>query len=73
MIFAKDLPMIYRPELTTLIESLRFYAAERPDHVAVQLPDGTKVTYAQLDANSTRVAARLHSMGVNEGGDIRYR
>lgn len=72
MIFAKDLPMIYRPELTTLIESLRFYAAERPDHVAVQLPDGTKVTYAQLDANSTRVAARLHSMGVNEGDRISF-
>lgn len=64
--------MIYLPELTTLAESLDHHAAERPDHRAVLMPDGTAVTYRQLDENSARTAAGLAKLGVGEGSRVAF-
>lgn len=64
--------MIYLPELTTLAESLDHHAATRPDHRAVLMPDGTTVTYRQLDENSARTAAGLAKLGVGEGSRVAF-
>ncbi len=64
--------MIYLPELTTLAESLDHHAATRPDHRAVLMPDGTAVTYRQLDENSGRAAAGLAALGVGEGSRVAF-
>ena len=40
-------------------------ARERPDHVAVEAPDGG-LTYAELDAAADRCARRLAALGVGE-------
>lgn len=64
--------MIYLPELTTLAESLDHHAAASPDHVAVLAPDGTSVTYRELDENSARTAAGLAELGVREGSRVAF-
>lgn len=44
-------------------------ARTRPDHVAVQAPDG-RVTYADLDERADVAARQLAALGVGEGGRV---
>ena len=44
-------------------------ARERPDHVAVEAPDGA-LTYAELDDAIARCARRLAALGVGEGDRV---
>ena len=46
-----------------LIEQVRFQAARRAGHVAVEAPDGT-LTYERLESETNRLARRLRSLGV---------
>jgi amino acid adenylation domain-containing protein len=48
-----------------LIEQVRFQAARRAGHVAVEAPDGA-LTYAQLESETNRLARRLRSLGVRK-------
>ncbi|MGI8945752.1 MAG: AMP-binding protein [Thermoleophilaceae bacterium] len=48
---------------------VREAARRRPDHVAVEAPDGAH-TYAQLDAAVDRCARRLAALGVGEGDRV---
>ena len=53
-------PVEEAPDLVARIEE---QASRRPDHAAVEAPDGT-LTYAQLESTSNRLARRLRSLGV---------
>lgn len=64
--------MIYLPELTTLAESLDYHAASRPEHRAVLAPDGSGVSYRELDEHSGRVAVGLAKLGVGEGSRVAF-
>jgi len=44
-------------------------ARARPDHVAVEAPDG-RLTYAELDERADLAARRLAALGVGEGGRV---
>jgi O-succinylbenzoic acid--CoA ligase len=44
-------------------------ARARPDHVAVEAPDGA-MTYAELDGQASAAARRLAALGVGEGGRV---
>jgi len=44
-------------------------ARSRPDHVAVDAPDGT-LTYAELDDRADAAARQLAALGVGEGGRV---
>ncbi len=44
-------------------------ARARPDHIAVEAPDGAH-TYAELDAAVDRCARRLRALGVGEGARV---
>ncbi|MFJ6214784.1 amino acid adenylation domain-containing protein [Streptomyces sp. NPDC092296] len=52
-------------------------AAERPDTVAVAMPDESgaveRLTYAELEARSRRVAHRLRGLGVRDGAVVGLR
>ena len=49
-----------------LVESVLRQARTRPDHIAVDAPDG-ELSYAELDQTSARVAAALHAAGMSPG------
>ncbi len=44
-------------------------ARERPEHLAVEAPDGS-LTYAKLDAEADLAARRLAALGVADGGRV---
>ena len=57
----------------TLADVVRKQAAGRPDHTALTyVNDGRSWTYAQLDAESNRVAQALLAAGVGPGDRIAY-
>jgi acyl-CoA synthetase (AMP-forming)/AMP-acid ligase II len=60
-----------RPPLTypeaPIFDDLRRTAADRPNKVAILVPDGPQVTFAELDAASDRIAAGLRRRGVGLG------
>lgn len=63
-----DLPL----EHETVLESFSAVAASRPDDIAVVAVDGT-TTFAELQADSTRLAHHLRSKGVNTGRCVAVR
>jgi long-chain acyl-CoA synthetase len=57
--------------VTTTADTLRHWAAERPDHPALRW-DGHDLTYRQLDERSNRVAQALRAAGVGPGDRVAY-
>jgi long-chain acyl-CoA synthetase len=57
--------------LTTIPTAIRHYAQERPDAVAFRF-EGRDTTYAELDANTNRVANALIKAGLRPGSRIAY-
>jgi amino acid adenylation domain-containing protein len=55
---------------TTLLHHFRASVARFPDRTAVVDPFGRRLTYAELDALSDRVAAFLHASGVSRGDRV---
>ncbi len=53
-----------------LTDWLERFARETPDAPAAQDNFGNSLTYAQLDALASRVACKLHSMGVRKGDRV---
>ncbi|GAA3453634.1 non-ribosomal peptide synthetase [Dactylosporangium matsuzakiense] len=60
---ARELPA------ATVVDRFRARAAATPDAEAVRWPDG-RLTYAELDARSDAVAARLRDLGVRPGSVV---
>ena len=59
--------------MRTLADVVREQAAKRPEHTALTyVNDGRTWTYAQLDAESSRVAQALMAAGVGSGDRIAY-
>jgi o-succinylbenzoate---CoA ligase len=50
-----------------MLDWLTAAARERPDHLAIDAPDGA-LTYAELDARADLAARRLAALGLGEGG-----
>jgi len=59
-------PSLAYPEIA-IFDDLRRTAEECPRKVAILVPDGPQVTYAELDGASDRIAAGLHRRGVGVG------
>jgi long-chain acyl-CoA synthetase len=57
--------------LTTTGETIRHWAAERPDRAALRW-DGEQLTYRELDERSNRVAQALRAEGVGPGDHVAY-
>src|SRR5437879_193884 len=55
--------------MDTLAEVVRHHAAHRPSHIAVRHEHST-MTFAQLDARSTRCANGLRAVGVRPGDRV---
>lgn len=56
---------------STLLDSLRTHATERPDHPAVR-NSGVTLSYRELDRRSDELAATLRSRGVAEGDRVAF-
>jgi amino acid adenylation domain-containing protein len=56
--------------MTTLHQFLDASAERVPERVAVEMPDGGRITYRALDALSDRVRDRLRQMGVVPGDRV---
>jgi amino acid adenylation domain-containing protein len=59
-----------RPLRCRLEDHLEASAARGPDRVAVVDPDGTRVTYGELNERACRIAAFLRSRGVRRGDRV---
>lgn len=59
--------MIFFPELVTLNDTIAFHAARTPEHAAVLTPDGTSVSYRELEERSRRLAGALRDAGIAPG------
>src|SRR5262245_42555577 len=57
-------------EYTVLHQGLETAAGRWPDHVAVAMPEGGRITYRELATLSDRVRDRLWKMGVRPGDRV---
>jgi amino acid adenylation domain-containing protein len=56
--------------VSTLSDLLALSARRHPSRAAVVDPDGTRVSYAELDAQATRLAGHLRRVGVRPGDRV---
>ncbi|MFC0598087.1 long-chain-fatty-acid--CoA ligase [Streptomyces palmae] len=62
---------LHHPDLRTLVDTARLHAARQPDTTAV-VCEGRTLTYAQLHAESSRVAHALHAAGAGPRARVAY-
>jgi long-chain acyl-CoA synthetase len=60
-----------QPDITTIAEIVRVHGAEHPDAIALHVGDRT-ITFAELDARSSRVANAFQAAGVTSGDRVAF-
>ena len=60
-----------QPDIATIAEIVRVHGAERPDAIALDVGDRT-ITFAELDARSSRVAHAFQAAGVTSGDRVAF-
>ena len=63
--------MVYHSDIETLADITRFHARQRPDKAALVF-EGRRVSYAELDQASNRVASALIAAGLKPGDRVAH-
>ena len=59
------------PDIATIADIVRVHAARRPDAAALVVGDRT-ITFAELDARSSRAAQAFRAAGIGFGDRVAY-